>query len=176
MFYLLWSLMTSRGQGLNKTWFCRSESFHVKFSFSRSIILEKNILKVFFILYKHVKLVFPIMASPTPGDHGFYNFHICVHSLYPDELEIKGTTESDISSICFISGYWPHWSNGRLTEFYIIWQAWWLFNFTIINFPFLCCNIPLSSPSRLGVQEHVIRMRIFKARPSTDKKVDVAML
>jgi hypothetical protein len=51
----------------------------------------------------------------------FY-FHNCVHLIYPDELEIKDTTESDKSASClmYLDILLNIDSNGRLTKFYTI--------------------------------------------------------
>jgi hypothetical protein len=52
-----------RGLCFLQTWFCtRSESFHVNLSFSFPAVLEKNIFRIFFPIYTHVKMVFPIVA------------------------------------------------------------------------------------------------------------------
>jgi hypothetical protein len=51
------------------------------------------------------------------------NYHNYVHLIYPDELEIKDTTESDKSA-----SYLGISLN---------------IDFAIVNFPFLCSNIPL---------------------------------
>jgi hypothetical protein len=70
-----------------------------------------------------------------------HNFHNYVHLIYPDELDIKNTTKSD-KSASYLDIFTYTDSNGRLTttlsgkrdDFY----------FAIVNFPFLCSNIPLS--------------------------------
>ena len=70
-----------------------------------------------------------------------HNFHNYVHLIYPDEIEIKDSTESDKSasnldillSIDF---------NGRLTT--SLYDKRDDFDFAIVIFPFLCSNIPLS--------------------------------
>ena len=53
------------------------------------------------------------------------------------------------------------------------------FDFAIVNFPFLCSNVPLSLAYGMYVSQ-LIRcercMMIFKARPTTNQKVDVAGL
>jgi hypothetical protein len=59
--------------------------------------------------------------------------------IYPDELGIKDTTES---KKCFISGYFDFDSNGTLTI--TVYDKRDDFAFVIVNFPFLCNNIPLS--------------------------------
>jgi hypothetical protein len=61
--------------------------------------------------------------------------------IYPDELEIKDTTESDkFASYPFILHNID--SNGRLTT--SLYDKWDDFDIAIVNFPFLCWNIPLS--------------------------------
>jgi hypothetical protein len=67
-------------------------------------------------------------------------FTIYVRLIYPDELEIKDTTESDISAsyLDFLLHIDP---DGRLTLFCDKHDD---FNFAIVNFLFLCSNSPLS--------------------------------
>jgi hypothetical protein len=61
--------------------------------------------------------------------------------IYPDELEIKDTTESDISA-SYLGILLNIDSNGRLTT--TLFDKRDDFDFVIVNFPFLCSNIPLS--------------------------------
>jgi hypothetical protein len=60
---------------------------------------------------------------------------------YPDELEIKDTTESDKSE-SYLDILLNIDSNGRLTT--SLYDKRDDFDFAIVNFPFLCSNIPLS--------------------------------
>jgi hypothetical protein len=70
-----------------------------------------------------------------------HNFHNYVHLKYPDELEIKDTTEAD-KSASYIDISLNIDSNGRLiTSLYDKRDD---FDFAIVNFPFLCSNIPFS--------------------------------
>ena len=61
--------------------------------------------------------------------------------IYPDELEIKDTTESDrcVSDLDILLNID---SNGRLTT--TSYDKRDNFDFAIVNFPFLCSNVPLS--------------------------------
>ena len=61
--------------------------------------------------------------------------------IYPDELEIKDTTESD-KSASYLDILLKIDSNDRLTT--TLYDKRDDFDFTIVNFPFLCSNIPLS--------------------------------
>ena len=70
-----------------------------------------------------------------------HNFHNYVHLIYPDELEIKDTTESD-KSASYLDILLNIDSNGRLTT--SLYDKRDDFDFAIVNFPFLCSNIPLS--------------------------------
>ena len=70
-----------------------------------------------------------------------HNFHNCVHLIYPEELDIKDTTESDISA-SYLDILLNIDSNGRLTT--TLYDTRDDFNFAIVNFPFLCSNTPLS--------------------------------
>ena len=70
-------------------------------------------------------------------------FHNYIHSIYPDGLEIKDNTESDVSaSYLHVDNSINIDSNGRLTT--TLYDKHDDFNFAIINFPFLCSNIPFS--------------------------------
>jgi hypothetical protein len=69
------------------------------------------------------------------------NFHNYVHLIYPDELEIKDTTESDKSD-SYLDMSMNIDSNGRLTI--SLYDKRDDFDFAIVNFSFLCSNIPLS--------------------------------
>jgi hypothetical protein len=61
--------------------------------------------------------------------------------IYPDELEIKDTTESD-KSASYLDSLLNIDSKGRLTT--SLYDKRDDFDFAIVNFPFLCNNIPLS--------------------------------
>ena len=67
-----------------------------------------------------------------------HNFHNYVHLIYPDELEIKDTTESDkfasYLDILLNIDY-----SGKLTT--SLYDKRDDFDFAIVNFPFLCSNI-----------------------------------
>jgi hypothetical protein len=58
--------------------------------------------------------------------------------IYPDELEIKGNTESD-KSASYLDILLNNDSSGRLTT-----SLCDDFDFAIVNFPFVCSNIPFS--------------------------------
>jgi hypothetical protein len=51
-------------------------------------------------------------------------FKLIVHLIYPGELEIKDTTESDksASNLDIFTQYWLQWQ----TENFTIWQTWWI--------------------------------------------------
>ena len=70
-----------------------------------------------------------------------HNFHNYVHLIHPDELGIKDTTESD-KSASYLDILLNIDSNGRLIT--SLYDKRNYFNFTIVNFSFLCSNIPLS--------------------------------
>jgi hypothetical protein len=74
------------------------------------------------------------------NNHDFHNY---VHLIYPDELEIKDTTESD-KSASYLDILLNVDSNGRLKA--TIYDKRDDFDFAIVDFPFLCTcsNIPLS--------------------------------
>ena len=64
-------------------------------------------------------------------------FHSYVDSIYPSEFEIKDTTESSTSA-----SYLEVNSDGKLTT--QLYDKRDNFNFAIVNFPYLCSNIPVS--------------------------------
>jgi hypothetical protein len=64
-----------------------------------------------------------------------------VHLIYPDELEIKDTTESD-KSASYLHILLKIDSSGRLTT--SLYDKRDDFDFAIVNFPFLCSNRPRS--------------------------------
>jgi hypothetical protein len=72
-----------------------------------------------------------------------HNFHNYVHLIYPDELEIKGTIESNISAL-YMDILINIDSGGRMTTTSKYYGKRDDFNFAIVNFPFLYNNIPLS--------------------------------
>jgi hypothetical protein len=72
---------------------------------------------------------------------GAHNFHNCVHVIYPVELEIKDTTESN-KSASKLDILLNIDSSGRLRA--SLYDKRDYFDFAIVNFPFLCSNIPLS--------------------------------
>jgi hypothetical protein len=95
-----------------------------------------------------------------------HNFHNYDHLIYLDELEIKGITESD-KSISYLNILLNIDPNDRLKTSLCDKRD--DFDFAIVNFSFLCSNIPLSpaygvctSPSSFDTQEHVLRMRTFQ--------------
>jgi hypothetical protein len=67
-----------------------------------------------------------------------HNFHNYVHLIYPNELKIKDTTESDkaASYLVIVSNIDP---NGRLTT--SLYDKRDGFHFAVVNFPFLCRSI-----------------------------------
>jgi hypothetical protein len=69
------------------------------------------------------------------------NFHNYVYFIYFDEREIKDTTESD-KSASYLDILLNIDSNGRLTT--SLYDKRDDSDFAIVNFPFLCSNIPLS--------------------------------
>ena len=70
-----------------------------------------------------------------------YPSTIIIFTIYPDELEIKDTTESDRSA-SYLDILLDIDSNGRLTT--SLYDKREDFDFAILTFPFLCTNIPLS--------------------------------
>ena len=100
--------------------------------------------------------------------------------IYPNELEIKDTTESDKSaSYTCIDILRNTDSNDRLITTLCDKRDY--FDFAIVNFPFLCTFFSLSPAYGVYISQ-LIRRTYFayedfsKKRQTTDKKVDVAWL
>jgi hypothetical protein len=71
----------------------------------------------------------------------YYKFHTYVDSIYPNELEIKDTTECYTPAL-YLDILLKLDTNGKITtQFYDEKDD---FNFSIVNFPFLCSNILIS--------------------------------
>ena len=68
-------------------------------------------------------------------------FHSYVDSIYPSELELKDTTESSTSA-SYLDVLLEMNSDGKLTT--QLYDKRDDFNFAIVNFPYLCSNIPVS--------------------------------
>jgi hypothetical protein len=78
------------------------------------------------------------------------NFHKFVNLIYPDELEIKDITESE-KSASYLSILLDIDSNDRLTT--SLYDKRDDFDFTIVNFPFLCSYIPLSPANGMHISK-----------------------
>jgi hypothetical protein len=97
-----------------------------------------------------------------------------VHFIYPEELEIKNTTESEIFT-SYLDILLNIDSNDRLTT--TLYDKHGDCNFAIVNFPFLCSKIPLSSAYGVDTSQLIRYARVslccvrklFKARPTTEK-------
>jgi hypothetical protein len=96
-----------------------------------------------------------------------HNFHNHVHLIYPDELEIKDTTESDKSAshldILLNMDY-----NERLTA--SLYDKRDGFDFAIVNFPFLCSSIPLSPAYGMYVSQFIRYARACFANEDFSKR------
>jgi hypothetical protein len=103
------------------------------------------------------------------NNHDFHNY---VHLIYPNELEIKDTTESD-KSASYLDILLNIDSSGRLTT--SLYDKRDDFDFKIVNFRFLCSNIPLSSAYGVYVSQLIRYARaccvwgLFKTRQTTYK-------
>jgi hypothetical protein len=99
-------------------------------------------------------------------------FHSSVDSIYPNQLEIKDITECSTSAL-YLDVLLKWDINGKIkTQLYDKQDD---FNFSIVNLPHPCSNIP-ASPA-CGVYSicmilHDIRS-VFSSRQPTDKQIDV---
>jgi hypothetical protein len=104
-----------------------------------------------------------------------HNFHNYVHLIYPDELEIKDTTESD-KSASYLHILLNIDSKVRLTK--SLYDKHDDFDFAILNFPFLSSNISLSPAYCVCISQLSMFcvQGLFKTRQTIYKKVYVARL
>ena len=95
---------------------------------------QKKLAQSFNFTFRYIDDVLSL-SNPKFGDY--------LHQIYPPELEIKDTTESltSASYLDLLLERDPH--NNLCTKLYDKRDD---FNFPIVNFPFLCSNIP-SSPA-----------------------------
>jgi hypothetical protein len=87
--------------------------------------------------------------------------------IYPDELEIKHTTESD-KSASYLDILLNIDSNGRLTT--SLYGKCDDFDFAIVNFPFLRSNIPLSTANGVYVSQLIRYARVCFAYEEFSKR------
>ena len=93
---------------------------------------QKTVAKSFNSTYRYIDDVLSL-NNPKFGDY--------VNAIYPSELEIKDTTDSS-SSASYLDLYLNYDAHERLhLKLYDKRDD---FNFSIVNFPFLCSNIPAS--------------------------------
>ena len=91
---------------------------------------EKKLAQSFNFTFRYIDDVL-LLNNPRFGDF--------VDRIYPIELEIKDTIDID-KSVSYLDLHLEINSDGRLrTQLYDKRDA---FNFTIVNFPFICSNIP----------------------------------
>jgi hypothetical protein len=103
-------------------------------------------------------------------------FQSHVDSIYPNELEIKDTTES-FTSASYLDVLLKLDTNGKITiQLYDKRDD---FNFSIVNFPYLCSNIPASPAYGVYIATYSICKclldirSVFSSRQSIDRQVDV---
>jgi hypothetical protein len=87
-------------------------------------------------------------------------FHSYIDSIYiyPGELEIKDIKKSSTSATHLDVSLKIDTGGKLTTQLYDKWDD---FNFTIVNFPFLCSNIPVSPAC--GVTIYISTDSIFKS-------------
>ena len=101
-------------------------------------LVHKNWYRIWFISNHKPWEILYIDDVLSINNHNFHNY---VHLIYPDELEIKDTTESDRCA-SYLDILLNIDSDGRLTT--TLYDKRDDFDFAIVNFPFLCSNVPLS--------------------------------
>jgi hypothetical protein len=90
-----------------------------------------------------------------------------VHLINLDELEIKDTIESD-KSASYLDILFNIDSNGRLTS--LLYDKRDDFDFSIVNFPFLCSNIPLSHAYGVYISQLILYARACFAYEDFSKR------
>ena len=95
---------------------------------------HRTLAKMFNLTFRYIDDVLSLNNSNL-SDH--------LHRIYPDELEIKDTTDS-LNSASYLDLHLEHDKNGRLST--RIYDKRDDFDFQIVNYPYLCSNIP-SSPA-----------------------------
>jgi hypothetical protein len=97
---------------------------------------KKSLAVAFNSTFRYIDDVLSITNNP---------FHSYVDSIYPNELEFKDTTECSTSaSYLDVHVLLKLDTNGKLTT--QLYDKQDDFNFSIVNFPYLCSNVP-SSPA-----------------------------
>ena len=94
---------------------------------------KKNVAQKFNFTHRYIDHVLSLNTSMISD---FFDL------IYPCELDIKNTTESNTSALyldCYLCT-----DHGKLVTFFFDKRD--NFNFSIVNFPFLCSNIP-SAPA-----------------------------
>ena len=87
-----------------------------------------------------------------------YRFGDFVDRIYPIELEIKDTTDTDTSA-SYLDLHLEIDGEGRLrTKLY---DKRDVFNFSIVNFPFICSNIPAASAYGVYISQMIRYSRAF---------------
>ena len=115
---------------------------------------QKKLARSFNSTFRYIDDVLSL-NNPNFGDH--------LHSIYPDELEIKDTTDSSSSAsyLDLLLDITSHESRKTLhTKLYDKRDD---FNFTIVNFPFLDSNIPASPAYGVYVSQLIRFARACKS-------------
>jgi hypothetical protein len=130
----------------------------------RLYILRRNLFRNCYRITKKLVVSFNHIDDVLSINN--HNFHDYVHLIYPDELEIKDTTESDKSS-SYLDILLNIDSNGRLntslymTNVMILTLQLSSFLFYVVTYHFHLLMV-CTSPSWFDTQEHVVRMRTFQ--------------
>jgi hypothetical protein len=85
-------------------------------------------------------------------------FHSYVDSIYPSELEIKDTRESSTSA-SYLDILLSIDADGKLTTH--LYDKRDDFSFTIVNFPYICSNIPLSPAYGIYISQLIRYARAY---------------
>jgi hypothetical protein len=142
---------------------------HVRWNLFKSFYTrrKKSLAVAFNLTFRYIDDVLPIKNN---------YFHSYVDSIYPNELGIKDTTEWSTSA-SYLKELFKLHTNGKLTT--QLYDKGDDFNFSIVNFPYLCSDIPASPADGVYILQLIRYARAcsaydhFSSRQSTDKQVDV---
>ena len=126
---------------------------------------EKKLVRSFNFTFRYIDDVLSLNNS---------RFGDCVGRIYPIELEIKDTTDTDRSASC-VDLYLEIDSECRLrTKHYNKRDD---FNFSIVNFPFICSNIPAAPAYGIYIYIYIYQMiRYARACGSYQDFIDRGLL
>lgn len=116
------------------TFSCRSFLYSYEAEFIQNLLKQgnKKLARTFNLAFRYIDDVLSL-------NNKYFCDHL--HRIYPTELDIQDTTDSH-NSASYLDLFLKHDTNGHLTT--NLYDKRDDFDFPIVNFPFLCSNIPAS--------------------------------